>query len=134
MTTYIEVAKFLPCKGSGQQSVITSYSIHYTKLYDLAELVQDPRLWKTMKATPILISRENVQIGLNPVYEYAALPDQNQIVDAIQILSSASIKRDALLAQLVDEPVLSKKSSDESPDVGIAKVSRIHRIQVPILV
>ncbi len=99
----------------------------------LAELVQDPRLWKTMKATPILISRENVQIGLNPVYEYAALPDQNQIVDAIQILSSASIKRDALLAQLVDEPVLSKKSSDESPDVGIAKVSRIHRIQVPIL-
>jgi len=99
----------------------------------LAELVQDQRLWKIMKATPILISRQNVQIGLNPVYEYAALPDVKRIVAAIETLSSSAIKREALFAQLADEPVASRKSDEDYSDAGVSKVSKIHRIQVPIL-
>jgi 2-oxoisovalerate dehydrogenase E1 component len=99
----------------------------------LAELVQDQHLWKVMKATPILISRENVQIGLNPVYEYSALPDEKRIADAITKLASSTIKRDARFAHLVDEPVESRSSGGDEDAAGATKVTKIHRIQVPIL-
>ena len=99
----------------------------------LAELVQDQRLWKTMKATPILISRENVQIGLNPIYEYTALPDKEKVVDAIHTLEASTIKRETLFAQLADEPVTSRTVQEEYEEAGISKVAKIHRIQVPIL-
>ena len=99
----------------------------------LAELVQDSSLWKAMKATPILISRENVQIGLNPVLEYAALPDKVRIMKAIETLSSASVKREAPFAQVAPEPVASIKSEEPQAQTGLSKVKKIHRIQVPIL-
>ena len=99
----------------------------------LAELVQDQRLWKAMKATPILISRENAQIGLNPVYEYAALPDKEQVLKALQTLEASTIKRETLFAQLADEPVASRTVTEDYKEAGMAKVSKIHRIQVPIL-
>ena len=99
----------------------------------LAELVQDQRLWKAMKATPILISRENVQIGLNPIYEYAALPDKERVVEALRTLEASTIKREALFAQLADEPVVSRKVEEDYEEAGVSKVSKIHRIQVPIL-
>ncbi|HYC71410.1 MAG TPA: thiamine pyrophosphate-dependent enzyme [Opitutaceae bacterium] len=43
----------------------------------------DPELWAALKAPPVLVSKGNVMIGYNPIYEYAALPDVPRIVDAI---------------------------------------------------
>jgi len=40
-------------------------------------------LWASLKAPPVLVSKPNVMIGYNPIYEYAALPDVARIVDAI---------------------------------------------------
>jgi len=37
-----------------------------------------------MISPPILVSKANVMIGYNPIYEYAALPDVERIVSAIQ--------------------------------------------------
>lgn len=42
-----------------------------------------PELWSALKAPPALVSKGNVMIGYNPIYEYAALPDVPRIVDAI---------------------------------------------------
>lgn len=99
----------------------------------LAELVQDQHLWKAMKATPILISRENVQIGLNPIYEYAALPDKKRVMDAINTLDSAIVNRDTIMADVVDEGIVSRTVADDVTIEGAAKVAKVHRIQVPIL-
>src|SRR5881398_967733 len=41
-------------------------------------------LWSEMVSPPILVSKTNVMIGYNPIYEYAALPDVDRIVAAIQ--------------------------------------------------
>ena len=38
----------------------------------------------TMLSPPILVSKANVMIGYNPIYEYAALPDVERIVAAIR--------------------------------------------------
>ena len=37
-----------------------------------------------MISPPILVSKGNVMIGYNPIYEYAALPDVERIVKAIE--------------------------------------------------
>ena len=43
-----------------------------------------PELWNELLGPPILVSKPNVVIGYNPIYEYAALPDVERIVSAIR--------------------------------------------------
>jgi 2-oxoisovalerate dehydrogenase E1 component len=43
-----------------------------------------PELWNDLLSPPILVSKPNVVIGYNPIYEYAALPDVERIVAAIR--------------------------------------------------
>jgi hypothetical protein len=54
-------------------------------------------IWETMVSPPTLISKGNVMIGYNPIYEYAALPDVDRIVAAVK--RSASTKRERATAQ-----------------------------------
>lgn len=43
-----------------------------------------PELWNELLSPPILVSKPNVVIGYNPIYEYAALPDVERIASAIR--------------------------------------------------
>src|SRR4029077_2463149 len=43
-----------------------------------------PGLWNELLSPPILVSKPNVVIGYNPIYEYAALPDVDRILTAIR--------------------------------------------------
>ncbi|MEY2520337.1 MAG: 2-oxoisovalerate dehydrogenase component [Verrucomicrobiota bacterium] len=43
-----------------------------------------PEIWSELISPPILVSKTNVMIGYNPIYEYAALPDVKRIVAAIR--------------------------------------------------
>ena len=49
-----------------------------------------PEIWSELIAPPILVSKTNVMIGYNPIYEYAALPDVKRIVAAIRRSMSAT--------------------------------------------
>jgi 2-oxoisovalerate dehydrogenase E1 component len=49
----------------------------------ITHILSQPDLWAAMKAPPVLVSKGNVMIGYNPIYEYAALPDVPRILDAI---------------------------------------------------
>ncbi|PYL10449.1 MAG: 2-oxoisovalerate dehydrogenase, partial [Verrucomicrobia bacterium] len=49
----------------------------------ISHMTGDVDLWNTMISPPILVSKGNVMIGYNPIYEYAALPDVERIVAAI---------------------------------------------------
>src|SRR5881398_759064 len=50
----------------------------------ISHVTSTPELWNAMISPPILVSKGNVVIGYNPIYEYAALPDVDRIVAAIQ--------------------------------------------------
>src|SRR6202140_4232120 len=50
----------------------------------ISHLAGNSELWSTMISPPILISKGNVVIGYNPIYEYAALPDVDRIMTAIR--------------------------------------------------
>ena len=49
----------------------------------ITHLTSQPEIWNLLVSPPILVSKGNVMIGYNPVYEYAALPDVERIVGAI---------------------------------------------------
>jgi 2-oxoisovalerate dehydrogenase E1 component len=51
----------------------------------VAEMTRVPERWNLFLSPPQLVAREDVHIGYNPVYEYAALPDVQQVVDAIAV-------------------------------------------------
>src|SRR5438105_11941436 len=50
----------------------------------IAHLMSQTDLWSKIVSPPILVSKGNVMIGYNPIYEYAALPDIQRIVAAIR--------------------------------------------------
>src|SRR5467141_675954 len=50
----------------------------------ISHITAQPDLWSEMVSPPILVSKANVMIGYNPIYEYAALPDVERIVAAIR--------------------------------------------------
>ncbi|MCC7230700.1 MAG: hypothetical protein IT203_09935 [Fimbriimonadaceae bacterium] len=51
----------------------------------IAEMTGVPDRWNLFLSPPQLVARDDVHIGYNPIYEYAALPDLNQVIDAIRV-------------------------------------------------
>ncbi|MDQ3315590.1 MAG: 2-oxo acid dehydrogenase subunit E2, partial [Verrucomicrobiota bacterium] len=49
----------------------------------ISHLIAQPEIWSELVSAPILVSKANVMIGYNPIYEYAALPDVERIVAAV---------------------------------------------------
>jgi 2-oxoisovalerate dehydrogenase E1 component len=58
----------------------------------VAHLAGLPEIWSGLFAPPILVSKTNVMIGYNPIYEYAALPDVKRIVAALRRAMSISLE------------------------------------------
>jgi 2-oxoisovalerate dehydrogenase E1 component len=89
-------------------------------------------LWNKMVSPPILVSKGNVMIGYNPIYEYAALPDTKKIVAAIQ-KSLATEKKRAVAAvagrAARDEALV----LDEEPRPATAATRGTQAITVPIM-
>ena len=52
----------------------------------VAEITSVPETWNLFLSPPQLVTRDDVHIGYNPIYEYAALPDVNQVIEAIRVV------------------------------------------------
>src|SRR6184192_3586528 len=95
-------------------------------------ITSQPDLWNEMASPPILVSKTNVMIGYNPIYEYAALPDVERIVAAIRRSASvqtsrkeATVLRDHQPAAI--EPAKAKPKKSEMPK------GHVQKITVPIM-
>src|SRR5205814_4547726 len=64
----------------------------------IAHLMSQTDLWSKIVSPPILVSKGDVMIGYNPIYEYAALPDVQKIVAAIRKSISMKQKRTVVAA------------------------------------
>jgi len=74
----------------------------------ITHLMSQTDLWSKTVSPPILVSKGNVMIGYNPIYEYAALPDVQRIVAAIRKSISTKTKRAGVEAAVsAAEPVAS---------------------------
>ncbi len=49
----------------------------------ISEITSNPESFNLLLSSPQLVARKNVHIGYNPVYEYAALPSEDDLINAI---------------------------------------------------
>src|SRR6266550_610398 len=103
----------------------------------ISHVTSTPHLWNGMISPPILVSKANVMIGYNPIYEYAALPDVERIVSAIQRSVQTRQERFAVAAG-VDHAGTSQETEIVSPRSAPsatveASEKRIQRITVPVM-
>lgn len=103
----------------------------------IAHLAGKPEIWNQLTAPPILISKTNVMIGYNPIYEYAALPDVKRIVSALRWVMSETQSRARVVAPANHQgPSLVRPTETQSsPATGQrqAKPAGIQKIVVPIM-
>lgn len=52
----------------------------------ISNMVSVPERFNLFLSPPQLVCRDDVHIGYNPIYEYAALPDVEQVLDAIRVV------------------------------------------------
>jgi 2-oxoisovalerate dehydrogenase E1 component len=52
----------------------------------ISEIMSNPESFNFFLAPPQLVSRDDIHIGFNPIYEYAALPDAERVLDAIRVV------------------------------------------------
>ena len=92
----------------------------------ITHIASQPELWNTMISPPVLLSKANVMIGYNPIYEYAALPDVERIVAAINKSVSTKHERAVVEAAVpggkkmepahVEAAVPSRKEIEPAPE------------------
>ena len=85
----------------------------------VAEMCGLSEVLQKMKAPPVIISKGDVHVGFNPIYEYAALPDKARIVAGIEHLLSITLKTS--LETSTTEASLEKKVAESAPG-GIVQV------------
>src|ERR1700736_4418532 len=99
----------------------------------ISHVTAQPDLWSEMVSPPILVSKANVMIGYNPIYEYAALPDVDRIVAAIRRSVSIKHERATVVAAAVSggrgsevaahEKVAYRPKSAEMPNANVQKIT-----------
>ncbi len=50
----------------------------------ISEITGDPESFNLFVSAPQLVSKPDIHIGYNPIYEYAALPDTEEVINAIR--------------------------------------------------
>jgi 2-oxoisovalerate dehydrogenase E1 component len=103
----------------------------------ISHITSTPKLWEEMISPPILVSKANVVIGYNPIYEYAALPDVERIVAAIRASVSTGRERVAVgagvdRARPVEEPEFAQPRSASQATADTGK-PRLQSITVPVM-
>ncbi|MGI9113862.1 MAG: thiamine pyrophosphate-dependent enzyme [Chthoniobacterales bacterium] len=90
-------------------------------------------LWNEMVSPPVLVSKGNVMIGYNPIYEYAALPDTQRIIDAIQKLLATRSERGPV-ATVAGRGAVDRGENVALPRPAIAATTTgTQSIKVPIM-
>ncbi|HEY2568411.1 MAG TPA: thiamine pyrophosphate-dependent enzyme, partial [Candidatus Udaeobacter sp.] len=98
----------------------------------ITHITSRPDFWKDMVSPPILVSKTNVVIGYNPIYEYAALPDVERIAAAIERSVSNTVFRAE--SPIVTEQARSPgKSQEPAPEKAKPNQAHIQVITVPVM-
>jgi 2-oxoisovalerate dehydrogenase E1 component len=105
----------------------------------ISHLAGNAELWSTMISPPILLSKGNVAIGYNPIYEYAALPDVERIIAAIRHSVATKSER-AVVAAIGDRGGAEATVESAGPGSAIPAIAKIdmsnqraQSITVPIM-
>jgi 2-oxoisovalerate dehydrogenase E1 component len=105
----------------------------------ISHVTGNGELWNHLVSPPVLVSKPNVMIGYNPIYEYAALPDVDRIAAAIRrsissttFRAEAPLIRERVVARIGDagHPRMAETREPESP---IPTAAHVQKITVPVM-
>jgi 2-oxoisovalerate dehydrogenase E1 component len=103
----------------------------------ISHVTGTPELWNELLSPPILVSKPNVMIGYNPIYEYAALPDVERIVAAIRRCVSTKHDRAVVPTGVDRDHVLPEPKFGQPGSTPFAARESIERhvqaITVPVM-
>ena len=98
----------------------------------VAEMCSDREVLQRLKTPPVIVSKDDVHVGFNPIYEYAALPDQARITAALDRLLSttleSSLQLDAVAEESIQTPIEDSMTAESNNAPSATKM-----ITVPIL-
>ena len=98
----------------------------------VAELLEEVGVHEALKAPPRVVSRKNVHVGYNPIYEYESLPSPTLVADAIKQLTSGKNTRSVSTLNLTATST-SKDPSQSTQSTQAKMAETMHTVQVPIL-
>lgn len=103
----------------------------------ISHITSIPDLWNELISPPILVSKANVMIGYNPIYEYAALPDVERIVAAIRRSVASKHERTPVAAGVdrggtAPAPEFARPGSTPPATAGTGK-RRVQSVTVPVM-
>ncbi|NBB80299.1 MAG: hypothetical protein GVY36_12795 [Verrucomicrobia bacterium] len=99
----------------------------------LAEMCGRQDVLECLKSPPVIVSKEDVHVGFNPIYEYAALPDTARISAAVERLLASSLRASLEQAATPEStahpttPAMTKPPEDAAPPAATKTIT------VPIL-
>ena len=103
----------------------------------ISHVTSVPGLWNELLSPPVLVSKPNVVIGYNPIYEYAALPDVERIVTAIRRLVTSKQERATVAAGVDHGPSSQEPMFDQTgsarPATTKTTEQHVQNITVPIM-
>jgi 2-oxoisovalerate dehydrogenase E1 component len=98
----------------------------------LAEMCGRRDILQSLKSPPVIVSKDDVHVGFNPIYEYAALPDKDRIQSALDRLLASTLET-ALDKMTVPTSAVNSDASDMIAPEESAPSSNSKAITVPIL-
>jgi len=103
----------------------------------VAEMCSERGVLQSLKAPPVIVSKADVHVGFNPIYEYAALPDSARIKAALDYLLSntleGALQLDAISEVANTGPLQSVTEKDMMTPKYLSTGTPTKTITVPIL-
>jgi pyruvate/2-oxoglutarate dehydrogenase complex dihydrolipoamide acyltransferase (E2) component len=103
----------------------------------ITHTVSQTDIWSELVSPPVLVSKGNVMIGYNPIYEYAALPDVERIIAAVKQTMSFSSERAVSTPRLAPVQERAEAATAKAEEVQQAaaatKQQSVQNITVPIM-
>ncbi len=103
----------------------------------ISHIVSQTELWTALVSPPALVTKGNVMIGYNPIYEYAALPDVERIIAAVKQTMSFSADRAVATPRLAPVQERAEAATEKAEEVqqkaAASKQQRVQNITVPIM-
>ncbi|MDQ6654742.1 MAG: 2-oxo acid dehydrogenase subunit E2, partial [Verrucomicrobiota bacterium] len=103
----------------------------------ISHVTSQPEIWSEMVAPPVLVSKGNVMIGYNPIYEYAALPDVERIIAAVRQTMAFSSERAVSTPRLAPVQERAEAATEKAEAVqqkaAATRQQTVQNITVPIM-
>lgn len=100
----------------------------------VATMCSEHELLAALKSPPVIVSKGDVHVGFNPIYEYAALPDKQRVESALNHLLATSLKTSLLPATPVADSSATHSENTPKMNPSVSSSSGATKnIVVPIL-